>query len=205
MRGGRTERGTVTSTHKLILDLGGVIVDHDNAKLYRRLTELLTVRPTRVELAQFIAGQGVGVGRTTAEDLFKRMRERYGSHASQAEFLDAWSCHFSLKEEVYGLLELMRSERPFVICSNTNAAHWDYLNQRYRLDELALAAILSHEVKCEKPSAEIYFRAAAAHGVRPEDCLFVDDLEANVAAAQRLGFHTHHFTEFEPFREALER
>jgi putative hydrolase of the HAD superfamily len=193
-----------TNGRKLILDLGGVIVDHDNAKCYQRLTELLIARPTYVDLAAFIAGQGVGVGRTTAEDLFERMRERYGSEASQAEFVDAWSCHFTLKEDVYGLLESMRGERPFVICSNTNAAHWDYLNKRYRLDGLALAAILSHEVKCEKPSAEIYLRAAAAHGGKPEDCLFVDDVKANVAAAETLGFHTHHFTEFEPFRQALE-
>ena len=99
----------------------------------------------------------------------------------------------------------MREERPFVICSNTNAAHWDYLNKRYRLGELALAAILSHEVECgEKPSAEIYFRAAAAHGAHPDDCLFVDDVVANIVAAKTLGFHTHRFTEFEPFREALE-
>ena len=194
-----------TNGPKLILDLGGVIVDHDNAKCYRRLVELLTVRPTSAELAAFVAGQGVGVGRTTAEDLFERMRERYGSEAPQAEFLDAWSCHFTLKEDVCELLQSIRGERPFVICSNTNAAHWDHLNERYRLDELALAAILSHEVECEKPNAEIYFRAAAVHGVHPDDCLFVDDVEANVAAAQALGFHTHHFTGFEPFRRALER
>jgi hypothetical protein len=87
--------------------------------------------------------------------------------------------------------------RPFVICSNTNAAHWDFLNRRCGLDRLAAKAILSHECGCEKPAPEIYRLAAAAHGREPSECLFVDDLAAQVEAAKALGFHTHHFMGYE--------
>ena len=50
----------------LILDLGGVIVDHDNAKCYARLCDLLEERPTPDELAAFIAASGVGDGSVSA-------------------------------------------------------------------------------------------------------------------------------------------
>lgn len=188
----------------LIFDLGGVIVDHDNALLLDRLGALLDDRPAREDLAAFVAGSGVGNGSVPALGLFARMRDRYGSSATSEQFLDAWSCHFSLNAEVYSLLEATRTARPIVLCSNTNAAHWDFINSRFAIDRLVAKAILSHECGCEKPQAEIYRLAAAAHGREPAACLFVDDLAANVEAAERLGFQTHHFKGVDGLRRALE-
>jgi HAD superfamily hydrolase (TIGR01509 family) len=187
----------------LILDLGGVIVDHDNAKCFARLIDLLEERPTPDELAAFIAASGVGDGSLSAEGLFDQMSARYGSTAGQRSFLAAWTCHFSLKADVYDLLTKLKAKRPFVLCSNTNAAHWDYLNHRYQLDRLADAAILSHECGYEKPMPEIYLLAAQAHGRQPGQCLFVDDRAENIEAAQALGFRTHLFTGFDAFRRVV--
>ena len=187
----------------LILDLGGVIVDHDNAKCFARLVDLLEERPSPDELAAFIAASGVGDGSISAQELFAQMAARYGSRAGQGDFLKAWCCHFSLKPDVYGLLRELKPTRPFVLCSNTNAAHWDYLNRRFQLDQLAAAAILSHECGCEKPKAEIYLLAAQAHGRAPEQCLFVDDRGENVAAARALGFDAHLFAGFDAFRRVV--
>jgi putative hydrolase of the HAD superfamily len=188
---------------RLILDLGGVIVDHDNAKCFARLCDLLETRPTPDELAAFIAASGVGDGSVSAEGLFEQMAARYGSRAGQEAFLEAWTCHFALKADVYDLLTTIKATRPVVLCSNTNAAHWDYLNRLYQLDQLAEAAILSHECGCEKPRPEIYLLAAQAHGRQPEQCLFVDDRAENVEAAQALGFSAHLFTGFDAFRQIV--
>lgn len=186
---------------RLILDLGGVIVDHDNAMSLDRLIDLLKNPPARAELAALIKSSGIGAGSFSAPQLFELLRERYGAAASQAEFLDAWTCHFTLKSDVYSLLQAMNARRPFVICSNTDAAHWNYLNRLYQLDRLAMKSILSFECGCEKPQPEIYRLAAAAHGCEPRECLFVDDLSVNIEAAKALGFHTHHFTGYEAFQQ----
>jgi len=189
----------------LVLDLGGVIVDHDNAQSFDRLAELLEEKPTRDEIATFISASGIGTGELTANDLFGSLKERYGSAASHDQFLDAWTCHFSLKQDVYELLNAMKAERAIVLCSNTNGGHWDYLNRRYELDKLAMKAILSHECGCEKPDPEIYLLAAAAHNRTPQECLFVDDLKTNIDGAKSLGFHTHHFTSYENFAQIIQR
>ena len=47
--------------------------------------------------------------------------------------------------------------------------------------------ISSAEEGLAKPEAEIYRRAAARLGLPPEACVFVDDYEANVRAAEELG------------------
>ena len=47
--------------------------------------------------------------------------------------------------------------------------------------------VISAEVGLHKPQPEIYLLAAERLGVRPEDCVFVDDLRENCAGAEALG------------------
>ena len=47
--------------------------------------------------------------------------------------------------------------------------------------------VLSGEVGMRKPEKEIFLHAARALGLPPAQCVFVDDLAANVAAAQACG------------------
>lgn len=47
--------------------------------------------------------------------------------------------------------------------------------------------IFSAEIKMGKPKAEFFIKACEKFCVNPKDCLFIDDLEDNVIAAEKLG------------------
>jgi len=47
--------------------------------------------------------------------------------------------------------------------------------------------VLSGEVGMRKPEKEIFLHAAETLGLVPAECVFIDDMEANVAAAQACG------------------
>ncbi len=49
--------------------------------------------------------------------------------------------------------------------------------------------ILSYLEKTIKPMPEIYERLLSRYGLKAEECVFLDDLTANVDAAKRLGFN----------------
>lgn len=69
-----------------------------------------------------------------------------------------------------------------------NAREWGETWRRVvPLDELFDVVLDSSEVGLRKPDPAIYRLACERLGVAPAECLFVDDLECNVAAAQRLG------------------
>jgi len=55
-----------------------------------------------------------------------------------------------------------------------------------------------------KPDPAIYRIVCERFGLEPGEILFVDDSAANIAAAQGLGFHVHHFTDPAALRPALE-
>jgi putative hydrolase of the HAD superfamily len=54
--------------------------------------------------------------------------------------------------------------------------------------------VISDQVGLRKPEPPIYELTAAKLGLRPEDCVFVDDTPANLVAARHLGMATVHLT-----------
>jgi epoxide hydrolase-like predicted phosphatase len=53
--------------------------------------------------------------------------------------------------------------------------------------ELFDAVVISHEVGMRKPEPRIFRHAAELIGLAPDECVFIDDIEANVAAARACG------------------
>jgi putative hydrolase of the HAD superfamily len=49
------------------------------------------------------------------------------------------------------------------------------------------AVVISAEVGMRKPEERIFRHTAARIGLAPEECVFIDDIEANVAAAEAIG------------------
>jgi putative hydrolase of the HAD superfamily len=69
---------------------------------------------------------------------------------------------------------------------------------RDRLAEIFDAIVISGDVRMRKPDPEIYLHAAKAIGLRPEECVFVDDLAQNVDGAKAVGMEgiVHRSAEF---------
>jgi FMN phosphatase YigB (HAD superfamily) len=65
---------------------------------------------------------------------------------------------------------------------------------RERFAEMFAGVVISGEAKVRKPSREIYELGAQAVGLRPEQCVFVDDLRGNLKPAQELGMAVVHHT-----------
>jgi len=64
--------------------------------------------------------------------------------------------------------------------------------------------VLSGEVGMRKPEKEIFWHAADTLGLAPAECVFIDDMEANVAAAQACGMTGLLYTETATTARALQ-
>lgn len=64
---------------------------------------------------------------------------------------------------------------------------------RHLFPELFDAVVISAEVGMRKPEPRIFALAAELIGLRPRECVFIDDIEANVEAAEAAGLvGVHH-------------
>jgi len=85
------------------------------------------------------------------------------------------------------LAELARSY-PLYAFSNTNRAHVDHWEPRYRdLLQPFAAVYCSCELGVRKPDAAAFLEVAKRIGVAPQNLLFFDDTETNVVGARNAG------------------
>jgi HAD superfamily hydrolase (TIGR01509 family) len=73
--------------------------------------------------------------------------------------------------------------------SNMPAPYADHLEREHDFLAWFHGGVFSGRVGLGKPDEAIFRLALARFGERAEDCVFIDDHAANVAAARRLGLH----------------
>ena len=88
--------------------------------------------------------------------------------------------------EFYALVK-EKGYRTFVL-SNACNRFYGYFPRFYDLNSFE-GVVVSSDVKMIKPNPEIYEYILKTHELNPEECLFIDDVEANVEAAKAAGIN----------------
>lgn len=89
----------------------------------------------------------------------------------------------------------------------SNYSHYVMEKNPEVLDFLPLldGGVFSCDVKLTKPDLKIYECIAKKYNLVPCECVFIDDLEKNVNAAKKFGFHAIQSVTFEQVREDLNK
>lgn len=122
-----------------------------------------------------------------ADDVYKRLQEFAGLDQRLLSFIDDHKNEYKfgmISNVGHGFLERMFVDRPAD----------DYF------DEITL----SSDVGLVKPDERIYLITAERLGVRPEECVFIDDLETNVEGAKRAGMHAICYKGYNDFMGEIE-
>ncbi|HYX90676.1 MAG TPA: HAD family phosphatase [Myxococcaceae bacterium] len=191
----------------VILDLGNVLVFHDNALLIRRIAARAGGgEEAEQRLAEALSGplsEAINRGALDAEGIRREVSRVGGGDIPMPEFFELWSSHFTPNEAVFPRVEALAREVPLVLLSNTNVLHWEYERPRLPILDRFRAFVLSHEVGVAKPDAAIYQRAAEAAGVPPARAAFFDDVPIYVESARALGFRAYVFLDAMEFDRQL--
>ena len=83
-----------------------------------------------------------------------------------------------LKSKGYNLYVLSNTSKP-VVDAFKNHEIFTYFD----------GFVLSYKIKMVKPYEGIYKYLLDTYNLKPEECLFIDDLEANMATANKLGIN----------------
>ena len=95
------------------------------------------------------------------------------------------------RDMIPGMEELIRKLKNagygIYLLSNASAAQHDYW-PRYTVSRLFDGKLISCDVKTVKPCHRIYRLFTEKFGLKPEECIFIDDAPANVAGAVACGW-----------------
>jgi putative hydrolase of the HAD superfamily len=144
------------------------------------------------------------LGEMTSAKFFANQKKLLEYKGTAKELRAAFADIFTPMTEHIALAAMLAPHYPLAIISNTNDAHIAHAEATYSFFSLFRARIYSHQVKLAKPDPAIY-RAAldALGGIDPLEALFIDDLEANVLGASKIGWQTIHLRPGIDLREAL--
>lgn len=190
----------------VLFDYGNVFVRWDPENLYRRLIpDDAARRHFLTEICPLSWNDAHDGGALMADTL----PARAALFPDHAELIHAWGSHYGemISGEIEGSLpildELAAAGVPLAMLTNMPADQQDACFAPFSRKHLFQQVIVSGPLKMKKPEARIYHHALAQMGRVANDVLFVDDSAKNIAGAEAVGMHGHHFTTPESLRAAL--
>jgi len=94
---------------------------------------------------------------------------------------------FPLDENVRLLPDLKKRGFRLYFLSNFPIDIFEEIKTGYYFFKYFDGGVISSEVKCSKPDSKIYEILLEKYSLIPQECLFIDDIEINVRAAENLG------------------
>jgi putative hydrolase of the HAD superfamily len=132
------------------------------------------------------------------------VRHETGLECGDDFFDESYADIFWHNRPVCALLPELTRRHRLLLLSNTNELHaGKFLTQFAEELRCFRTVLLSHEVGARKPEREVFERATQLANCRPEEVLFFDDIEANVAGARDFGWNGVVFTSADDVRRAL--
>ena len=182
-----------------IFDIGGVVCRNTNVAP-EIAAHLNFNGPKMNEFARedFVA---LTTGVISAEEFTRRFSAKSG----RAFGADLLTLFFDpeLDPDVVAVIEELKAQARVVAGTNTITPHYDLHLQKgdYRIFDAVYA---SHLIGLAKPDPAFYFYVLDQEHCSPEQAVFIDDAQANVEAAARLGIRSFLFTGADRLKKDLD-
>ncbi len=174
----------------VISDLGKVIVHFDNRIFFSRLAAACRRSPEDIVRLAF---QGSGllnafdIGALDPAQFQAEVCGRLGVSLDPGEFYTIYNDIFRL---IPGTLDVLRAAKRtcrLVLLSNTDPMRYGFILKKFPEVRMFDASVLSYVERLMKPNPRIFEIALSRAGAEAADCVFIDDLPANIEAAIKLG------------------
>jgi putative hydrolase of the HAD superfamily len=187
-----SSKGTITT---LIFDLGQVIVGFDHMELCRRASKHSPHTPDEIFARMFDSGliKSFETGILAPDDFHREACHALDMQLPLEQFKTIWNTIFTLNSETAHIIERLQDFQ-LLLLSNTNCWHFNYCLENYPVLSLFNTFILSYKIGVYKPDRTIFEAALANASARPQECIFIDDIEQYTDAARSIGIHAHTFT-----------
>lgn len=173
----------------VIFDFGNVVCAFDNDRFVRSLLRFTSRNFDDLKAAIYASDlqPRFESGRISSREFFREASRSGGLSASSKEFFQAFLDIFTPIPSTFRLIRELKETYKIGLLSNTNECHYERYFKQVEIFPLFDAVTLSFEVKEMKPGERIYRDAVEKLRVRPEECVYIDDIEAYAAGARRVG------------------
>ena len=180
----------------IILDMGNVLLEWNKDKILQGVSEM---KKDYLILDKTIFQSGLwerlDLGTMTREELVLKVVSMIGRTYQKKveEVIWNWPSYIDIYTEVFPvLLELKKKGHRIFVLSNTSKVFYDLLDEQLSpLKELLDGFVLSCDIKAIKPDLAMFKGILDKYQLDPVNCVFLDDIEDNTNAAEKLGIRVY--------------
>ncbi len=186
----------------IILDLGGVVVDLDVGLTVREFADLgLTgLDKPDIVMARYPFFRDYETGRINTGEFLACIQEILEGETETEKIIRAWNAMIlDTRADTLRLLRSLRGKFRLFLLSNTNDLHIRFFNERLlarhgirNFEEVFDKVYYSHIIGMRKPDREIFDFVLKDSRISSHETLYIDDTEAHIQAAGRLGIRVYH-------------
>ena len=180
----------------IILDMGNVLLEWNKDKILQGVSD---TKKDYLILDKVIFQSGLwerlDIGTMTREELVLEVVSMIGSTYQKKveEVIWNWPSYIDIYREVFPVLsELKKKGHRIFVLSNTSKVFYDLLEEQLSpLKELLDGFVLSCDIKAIKPDLTMFKEILDKYQLNPTNCVFLDDIEDNIIAAEKLGIKAY--------------
>ena len=189
----------------IIFDMGNVLLAYTPDKYIATLTEDAEAAEALLrELFRSSEWLELDAGSITEESAVESVSLRipqYGGLVRKA--MDNWHSDLTPIEGMAELVEKLKSKNYNIyLLSNTSMKFFSYMDKVEMFRHFD-GFIISAKEKLVKPDRKIFECICSRFGLTAGECLFIDDLQANIDGAQSAGLNAHLFRGAEELTQFL--
>jgi len=191
----------------IIFDFGNVICRFDDNIFLNKL--LKYTNKSFEQLNSLIYDSGLidkyESGSISSDETFEAIKKICGLSISKDEFIKAYSNIFTRLEDTINLIKKLKRNYKIGLLSNTNPWDFEINIKQVEIFDLFDAVSLSYEVGEKKPGKRMYMDILNKLKLKPDECVFVDDIKKNIEVASEIGLHGIHYTTYQKLVEKLKK
>ncbi|MGB9664571.1 MAG: HAD family hydrolase [Ignavibacteria bacterium] len=192
----------------IIFDLGNVLIYFDWKIAENRLNELQS--GTGTIITKFLKENNSIIkmlekGALDETEFLDIIKSHLNSNIDKHTIAKIFSEIFQENKILTNLLSKIKKEYKLFLLSNTNIIHKKYGWGHYEFLKHFDRLFLSYEIGSIKPEKEIFDFVINSIELKPEEVLYIDDIEDYVKAAKNLGWNALQFISNEKLLEDLKK
>ena len=190
----------------IIFDFGNVIYHFDNNIFLEKITSFTD--KTASELNDLIYNstnlpRQYETGLISSDKFFNEITRKCNLSVSKSGFIKAYTDIFTPIPTTINLIRRLKSIYNIALLSNTNKWDFEHIIKTCEVYNLFDAVSLSFKVRAMKPDNKIFLDSICKLGLKPEECVYIDDIERYVEAAKQIGINGIHYVSYEKLISSL--
>ena len=188
----------------VIFDMGGVLLDAVNYKYFRKMEGITNTSEKTIRnfieslLADYESGN------MTRHEFESRIAKRFGIKESEVMWPIFLYDNGRVKKDMVSLAKKLSKKYKVACITNVDKSRYYYAKSLidYSIFKFVLASCY---IRISKPDKRIYLEALKRLKIKPDEAIFIDDMEVNVKGARKTGINAIHFKGIKGLKKDLKR